>query len=169
MALLEPKCQFQFVLVSSCSLARPNLVLVLSSSQKFGIYLVLVPSRPEDELGRGPSQDDSSRPTDPWSVQRRPHWSRTVLTRPVSSPPQSNEPPQSTVFQSLSSLLMKYLLTVSCSIVDPGMGIHIDTITENDIEIISKLSCLKASERHLFIKVGGISSMFIWSEIRLGT
>ena len=49
---------------------------------------------------------------------------------------------------------MKYLLTVSCSIVDPGMGIHIDTITENDIEIISKLSCLKASERHLFIKVG---------------
>ena len=39
--------------------------LVLSLSQKFEIYLVLVLSRPEDDLGRGPSQDDSSRPTDP--------------------------------------------------------------------------------------------------------
>ena len=53
-------------LVLKSSLSRPHPVLVLSSSPKFKIYLVLVPSRPEDELGRGPSQDDSSRPTDPW-------------------------------------------------------------------------------------------------------
>ena len=51
------------VLISSSN--RPRLVLTSSSSSKFEIFLVLVPSRPEDELGRGPSQDDSSRPTDP--------------------------------------------------------------------------------------------------------
>ena len=52
-------------LVLKSSLSRPHPVLVLSSSPKFEIYLVLVPSRPEDVLG--PSQDDSFRPTDPWS------------------------------------------------------------------------------------------------------
>ena len=31
---------------------------------------VLVSSRSEDELGRGPSQDDQSRPTDPWPGQK---------------------------------------------------------------------------------------------------
>ena len=43
------------------------LVLVLSSPRKFKIYLVIVPSGPEDELGRGLSQNDSSCPMDPWS------------------------------------------------------------------------------------------------------
>ena len=52
-------------LARKSSLSRPHPVLVLSSSPKFEIYPVLVPSRPKDELGRGPSQDDSSRPTDP--------------------------------------------------------------------------------------------------------
>ena len=47
---------------SSCP--RP----VLSSSSKFEIYLVLVQSRPEDELGRRPFQGDSPRPKDTWSL-----------------------------------------------------------------------------------------------------
>ena len=55
-------------LVNKSSLSRPHLVLVLSPSPTFEIYLVLVPTRTEDELGRGPSQDDSSRHTDPWSI-----------------------------------------------------------------------------------------------------
>ena len=40
-------------------------LIMLSSSPKFEMYLVLVPSRPEDELLRRSSQDDSSRPTEP--------------------------------------------------------------------------------------------------------
>ena len=46
----------------------------------------------------------------------------------------------STVCQFLNSLFMKYLLTVPCSVVNAGMRIHIYTITENDIELIFKLS-----------------------------
>ena len=34
---------------------------------------------------------------------------------------------------------MKCLLTVPSSVVNPGMGIDIDTITKNEIEIIFKL------------------------------
>ena len=57
--------RFVLVLVRSSSLT--NLVLVPSSSHKSSISLVPVLSRPEDELGRGPSEDRPSRPTDPWS------------------------------------------------------------------------------------------------------
>ena len=54
------------VLISSSS--RPCRVLTPSSScpRPQSLKFISSSSRPEDELRRGPSQDDSSRPTDPW-------------------------------------------------------------------------------------------------------
>ena len=53
-----------------------RVVLTLSSSCPCPQSLKFISSRPEDELGRAPSQDDSSRFTDPWSLYQPGEWSK---------------------------------------------------------------------------------------------